>query len=164
MNDTNIWIIIKIFPKVDKPAEAVMKVLQIKYKFLNKLMEFADDKDYYFLHYTDAPEGSHFKFALNEFKELGAVLDWKKETLRDELVKYIEIIIDEDENVPENPANKARKVFESLKIDKINLLIDIKNKLNSNQDYQTLTDESKHLLRNMAGLTYQDEILMERIL
>ncbi|MDP3918782.1 MAG: hypothetical protein Q8Q35_02665 [Nanoarchaeota archaeon] len=156
------WVIVKIFPKLQNPIESFLKVLQIRETFLQELKNVDTNKDYYFLHYTDVPEGPHFKFALKSKRELDKILDWRLIAQNNTLVKYIEILIEEDD-ASKNQASLAREIVENIDIDKIKQIGEIKQVLDSEENYKNLTDEGKHFVRNMMGLTYQDEILMREL-
>lgn len=155
-----IWIILKIFPVIKDPIESYLQVIRIKTNYLQKLIDIAQTDQYYFLYYTDAPEGPHFKFAFKSTEKFGQILDWRVNKLKTNgSIKYIEVIIEEHDDSKEE-ANKARIISQTINYDKVENLFKLKRDLNANSDYQILTEKGKHFVRNMLGLTYSEEAIL----
>ncbi|VVB59464.1 Uncharacterised protein [uncultured archaeon] len=158
----DVWIIIKVFPKINNPVYFFREVIDVKSLTLSELKKMAGNDDYYFLHYTDALEGPHFKFALKSRNKLNTILDWKLTKINCNSIRCIEIIIEEDDT-SKNEANAARKVAENIDFDKIKQLEYLKETLIKNSNYSSLSYEGKHFVRNMLGLTYQEESILESL-
>lgn len=152
----NKWFVLKIFPQCNN-EDKLIKVHMCADKYYKELQELIKHDNYFFLFYTDVPEGSHFKLLI-EHPVDNKINDWiKNHKDNDEFIKDIDVKEDID-NQTLREGIIARKVFEKVKDIEKNNLSQLKISLQSDSDYKLLKPElGQHYVRNMLRMTYKDE-------